>query len=251
MLSCGSRQRPRSQRGLSIVELMVGIAIGLIIVAAASLLMSGQLNENRRLLAETQLQQDLRAASDIITRELRRVGAAFETQSLQSLWFPGRTTAVQENLLSSPVTIEPAAGTSASEVKFTYNPGGAGIGIFGYRLQNGGIQTRMAAGGWQELTDPRVMTVNTFTITRDADSEIRLPCAKLCPDPPYTPPYTYTPPHTDCWPKLRIRNLSVNITASAVADSGISRSIRTRVRVRNDYLGFEPNPALPGQVCPP
>ena len=75
MLSCGSRQRSGSQRGLSIVELMVGIAIGLIIVAAASLLMSGQLNENRRLLAETQLQQDLRAASDIITRELRRIGA--------------------------------------------------------------------------------------------------------------------------------------------------------------------------------
>ena len=236
MLSCGSRQRSGSQRGLSIVELMGGIAIGLIIVAAASLLMSGQLNENRRLLAETQLQQDLRAASDIITRELRRIGADTEAQSLQSLWFPGRTTPVQENLLSRPVTIEPAPGPPANEVKFTYNPGGAGIGIFGYKLVSGGIQTRMAAGGWQELTDPRVMTVNTFTITRDADSEIQVPCAKVCP----------ITNDAACWPKLRIRNLSVAIAASAAADSNVGRSIRTRVRVRNDYLGF----SAPGLVCP-
>ena len=236
MLSCGSHQRAGSQSGLSIVELMVGIAIGLIIVAAASLLMSGQLTENRRLLAETQLQQDLRAASDIITRELRRVGADTETQSLQSLWFPRRTTAVQENLLSRPITIEPAPGISAAEVKFTYNPGSAGIGIFGYKLVGGRIQTRMAAGGWQELTDPRVMTVTSFTITRDADTEIQVPCAKVCPGTN----------DAACWPKLKIRNLSVAIAASAAADSNIGRSIRTRVRVRNDYLGF---PAS-GLVCP-
>ena len=236
MLRSGSSMGPACQRGLSIVELMVGIAIGLIIVAAASLLMSGQLNENRRLLAETQLQQDLRAASDIITRELRRVGADSETQSLKSLWFPGRTTAVEENLLSSPAAIAPPAGAASDAVRFTYNPGNAGVGIFGYELLNGRIRTRMAAGGWQELTDPRVMTVTSFTITRDADTAITVPCAKLCP----------LTNNAACWPTLNTRNLSVTITASAAAASGIDRSIRTRVRVRNDYLGF----SAPGQVCP-
>lgn len=237
MLTCGSRQRQKSQRGMSIVELMVGIAIGLIIVAAASLLMSGQLNENRRLLAETQLQQDLRAASDIITRELRRMGADTESQSLRSLWFPGKATAVQENILARPGDIAPAEGAPpADEVRFTYNPGSAGIGIFGFKLVNGGIQTRMAAGGWQELTDPRVMTVNSFTVTREMDTEIQVPCAKLCP----------VTNDATCWPKVRIRNLSVAIAASAAADSRVERSMQTRVRVRNDYLSF----SAPTRVCP-
>ena len=236
MLKSELSMRAASQRGLSLVELMVGIAIGLIIVAAASLLMSSQLHENRRLLAETQVQQDLRAASDIITRELRRLGADQESASLNGLWFPGRTAPVAENMLAKPAAIAPAAGTSSSTVSFTYNPGNAGIGVFGYRLVNGAIQTSLAAGGWQELTDPKVMTVTSFTITRDLDTAIQLPCAKLCP----------ATNDSACWPKLRIRNLSVAIAASAAADSTVGRSMQTKVRVRNDYLAFPPS----GQVCP-
>ena len=51
---------------------MVGVAVGLFVVAAASMLVATQLSDNRRLTLETQVQQDLRAAADIITRELRR-----------------------------------------------------------------------------------------------------------------------------------------------------------------------------------
>ena len=240
MLSRGSSLGPAFERGLSIVELMVGIAIGLIVVAAASLLMSGQLNENRRLLAETQLQQDLRATADIITRELRRLGADTETQSLASLWFPGRTSAVVENALSKPSAILPAPGITANAVSFTYNPGGTGFGLFGYQLVNGGIRTQMAnsvaTGGWQELTDPRVMTVTSLSITRDADTTIQLPCAKPCP----------ITNDAACWPTLNVRNFSVAITARATAVPGIDRSIKTRVRVRNDYLQF----SAPLLVCP-
>ena len=53
---------------------MVGVAIGLFVVAAASMLVVTQLSDNRRLTLETQVQQDLRASADIITRELRRAG---------------------------------------------------------------------------------------------------------------------------------------------------------------------------------
>ena len=58
-----------SQRGMSLVELMVGITVGLFIVAAATTLMANQLSDNRKLLVETQIQQDLRASMDIITRQ--------------------------------------------------------------------------------------------------------------------------------------------------------------------------------------
>ena len=64
----------RHSRGISLVELMVGIAVGMIVVAGASVMLVNQVNEHRRLMLETQVQQDLRASADLILRELRRAG---------------------------------------------------------------------------------------------------------------------------------------------------------------------------------
>ena len=61
-------------RGISMVELLVGLAVGLFIAAAGVTLMAGNLRENRALMLESRLMQDLRTASDIITRDLRRAG---------------------------------------------------------------------------------------------------------------------------------------------------------------------------------
>ena len=83
------------QRGLSIVELMVGIAVGLFVVAAASTLVATQLSDNRRLMLETQVHQDLRAAADIITREVRRSG--YWNAAPTQLAVPG---VVQQNILN-------------------------------------------------------------------------------------------------------------------------------------------------------
>ncbi len=76
-----------SQAGLSLVEMMVGIAVGLIVVAGASLMMTSQVTQNSRLLQETQIQQDLRAAADLMMRDLRRAG--FSTNSANTVWAPG------------------------------------------------------------------------------------------------------------------------------------------------------------------
>lgn len=238
-------QRPgsaiRQQRGLSIVELMVGIAIGLVVVAAAALLLSGQLGENRRLLVETQLQQDLRAATDIITREMRRAGGSNELESLQTLWFPGLPLSVESNFYGELYL--PAVGTS-SLVEFTYNPGNAGAGRFGFKLDAGVIKTLLLAGGWQDLTDARAMEVTRFDVTRLADTTIKLPCPNLCPS-------SASP--TGCWPTLNERNFTVAITARARNLAGVERSILSRVRLRNDFVRFSVAPVSgvsSGSVCP-
>ena len=62
------------ERGTSIVELLIGIAIGLFIAAGATLLLTSQIGDTRRLLLEAQVQQDLRAAADLMSRDLRRAG---------------------------------------------------------------------------------------------------------------------------------------------------------------------------------
>ena len=67
---------------------MVGVTLGLFVVAAAALMVSTQLGENRRMLLESQLMQDLRAASDIITRDLRR--ASYTTNARRQCVVPGK-----------------------------------------------------------------------------------------------------------------------------------------------------------------
>jgi type IV pilus assembly protein PilW len=224
------------QAGLSIVELLVGVAIGLVIVAGSSVLMTGQLIENRKLLIETQLQQDLRAAADIVTRELRRAGAVQEPTALRTIWYPG-TAQVESNAMAAGLSF------SAAQVNFDYDPG-LTSGPYGFRLvtttspPTGVIQTRIGASGWQDLTDPKVMRVTTFTPTAVVVAPpVRLPCPKLCADGT-----------SDCWPTYQVRELLVTIEAEALADSTVKRAITTRARVRNDLVNFF-DPAL-SRMCP-
>lgn len=216
----------RGQRGLSLVELMVGVTIGLIIAAAATLLMTGQLIENRRLVSETQVQQDLRAATDLMARELRRVGAANELNVLGTVWHAGSSGA-SPNAMASTLTLAP------SKVEFNYQPivGPSAVPPFsGFELQGSTVRTRIG-GQWQELTDPNTLRVTalTPTVVSDGSAAIVLPCAKACP-PPGGP--------TDCWPRFEVRRARVTLQVEAKADATVQRSLSSSTRLRNDLVRF-------------
>lgn len=228
------RPRKASQQGLSLVELMVGIAVGLFVVAAAAMLVSTQLNENRRLLLETQVQQDLRAASDIITRELRR--ASHWPDAAKVVW---SAAAVPQVNPYGTVTPDDAA---ASQVDFTYWRQAAEDGPFGFKHEGNVLKTRLGLGGWQELTDGNTLRITAFSVTPRNGPEMKLPCPKLCPD-------NGAADLTYCWPTLTVRELEVNITGQAVVDPAVQRSVRSVVRLRNDLIQFNIAGA-PTQACP-
>jgi len=220
----------RQQRGMSLVELMVGITVGLFVVAAATLLVTMQLGDNRRLLLETQLQQDLRAAADIITREMRRSGSTgTSTLAEQVVWAPGQTT----------VTANTYAVLDIDDgvVSFRYNRSSGITGPFSFKLEDNVIKS-LIAGGWQELTDGAIMEVTEFNVTEDAPLVEQIACPRLCADG-----------STDCWPSMVTRVLRLEIQATSTADPEIQRSIRSAVRVRNDEVRFNDDDN-PLQVCP-
>ena len=226
------RPSPRAaQRGLSIVEMMVGIAVGLIVVAAATLMVAGQLADNRRLLLETQVQQDLRASADLITRELRRAG--FWKDADRSTGAAGETAPRLANPYATAASAaEPFTETVSQEVTFSYAakdpPDDNVVGDAerrGFRLRNGVIETQLGAGNWQPLTDPGVMTVNIFRITsrlQKADLE----CAVTCPVG-----------STSCsTPYMVVVDHEVLIEGQATFDPEVRRTARSTVRVRNDTV---------------
>jgi len=61
-----------TQRGFSLIELMVGMAIGLILMAAVVALTVSMLRTNAETVTLSKLTQEGRAISDLVTREVRR-----------------------------------------------------------------------------------------------------------------------------------------------------------------------------------
>jgi type IV pilus assembly protein PilW len=269
------RRARRTVSGLSLVELMVGVAIGLIVVAAAALAVTGQLSDNRRLLAETQLQQDLRAAIDIITRELRRSGGQSDSRALRGVWRPGMYTAAHNTFAEYQYLA--SVNTASTRYDYGYQPTSGNNQISAFRFQNDAIQQCLQGGAcaetgtWQDVTDTSSVTVTAFSITTpngQAPNQppspspspspspepppIQLACPKLCPVE--IPP---NPDRTACWPKVHVRELVISITAQSKNYIEVKRTISSRVRVRNDYVQFwtpnGPTPANydPDQICPP
>ena len=75
-------RRIREQAGVSLVELLIGITIGLFIVGASVTALLTHLRESRSLIAQSRLMQDLRATTDLMARDLRRIGKKFGRYTL-------------------------------------------------------------------------------------------------------------------------------------------------------------------------
>ncbi len=215
---------------------MVGIAVGLFVVAAASLVVSSQLNDNRRLLLELQVQQDLRATADIITRELRRAGrSAAAEQSVANLGLTPPVKAAPNTFLTLGVAASPGA------VTYTYKRENSDQGPFGFRLDTDGVIRSRLTGqsGWQELTDINTLFVDTFTVAETDSQPVRLPCPKDCP----------VGTGDTCWPLVTVREFAITISGHAPGDGAIRRTVTTQVRLRNDQVQFFSG-ALGDAACP-
>ena len=230
---------PHSQRGMSIVEVLVGVTVGLFVVAAGAMLTSTQLVENRKLLLETQIQQDLRATADIVARDMRRAGAYWSAD--QSVWCAGCTPVVP----SLQTVMTPVAGPAATETVYRYVRGGGVQGPYGFKLESERVKSRISVDvGWQDLSDANTLRVTSFTITPRLVSEPtpggalpqKMPCPKLCPDTT-----------TNCWPTVQVREFVVDIAGESKTDASVKRSVSTVVRVRNDELELN---AGAGLICP-
>lgn len=233
------RQLHRQQLGLSLVELMVGIAVGMFVVAAAATLVTTQLTENRKLLLEVQVQQDLRATADIITRELRRSGSMPTiAESAAYIWTPPPPgLPAQPWLINVASAVSPASAPSDT-VTFSSNRSTDGNGPYGFRLSNRSIQSLLGtAAGWQPLTDRATMEVLSFVVRPLPEPPITVSCNKLCADGTRA-----------CWPTITVRAFTIEITGQSASDPLVVRSVRSTVRLKNDLVQVDP--ALGGSTCP-
>ena len=220
------RRPHHSERGLSLVELLVGTALGLFIVAGAVTLLLTHLREQRSLLMEARLMQDLRAIADLMSRDLRR--AAYWGDAAVGLG--SADAATRPNPYSA---LAPLAAVS-NMVRFNYsrdateNHAVDGNETFGWRLGDGALELDLGSG-WQRLTDPLLLTVTGFSVTPSVEQiDLSDLCTRPC-DVQSTAAAT-------CPPRQQVRRMTLRIDGRAAGTTGAVRSIETQVKLRNDVV---------------
>lgn len=223
--SVPSRYWGNRQRGLSIVELLVGVALGLLITSGAISLFVTNLGNTRRLIVEARMNQDLRTAADLIARDLRRAG--YWTNSIDGTIASG---------VSSTTSSNPYIAVNAGSSEISYNFARDTNNIlntneqFGFRLNSGVIEMKTDAATWQAITNPNVVTISTFTIIPTVTV---LPtgdvCQKTCAAG------AVSPEGTNC-PTLTVRQYNMLLRGNAPGNNTVTRELQSSIRVRNDQF---------------
>lgn len=219
------------QRGVSLVELLVGVAIGLFLIAGAASLFVSNLSSSRKLLVEARVNQDLRAAADLISRDLRRAG----------YWENAILGTVATSTVTTPPRNQYATVTpTASSIGYAYARDAndtvqAATEQFGFQLQGGALEMR-TAGAWQVVTDPAVVTITGLVITSTVTPiDVRDSCPRTCCDSVGGTCAAINVSPALC-PRITVRQYEVVLTGQAANDPAVVRTLRTRVRMRNDLL---------------
>jgi prepilin peptidase dependent protein B len=218
-----------AQRGIGLIELMIGVTVGLIVAAGASVMLVRQLAEHHRLMLEAQLQQDLRAVADLLLRELRRAG--YWSMAQKGVWADGAT-APLSNVYTATV---PAKAQDSNSVEYSYSRADAGNPEdnlldpgreqFGFMLESGILKLRLG-NSWQPLTDKSTLTITGFNVRLNVqelalDDYCNSPCAAGS---------------LSCPPQLQLRRFDVTVTGRATTDPALLRRLTLSSKLRNDLI---------------
>jgi len=238
-----SRFSFQHQRGLSLVELLVGIAIGMIVLVGATQLFVNHVNNNRQLVLETRVNRDLRAAADLIARDVRRSGYWGNATAGVHCHLQPQAPAIVA--LNGAMT--PRALLTTSTITYNYSQGTENNALdsneqFGFRLNNDVLQY-LQGGSWQDITDSSTLTVNTFSVT---PVERCLPLQQYCTGGSSSGCSACTTDTTTGCPTnlaacatcpfIHLRSFNIVLQGTSNADSRVVRRLEESVRVRNDQL---------------
>lgn len=211
------RPPSRPPRGFNLIELMIGMTVGLFILIGASSLMVGQIGDHRRLTLETRTEQDVRAIAEMMARDLRAAGV--QSTPMQTLW--SESNAAPAANPNADVTID-AGGT---RVIFKLLEAGVTVRR-GYQLADGVLYRLVESGGVlrsQPMTDPNTLSIAAFRVSTLSNAfSLESACDLPCNGAP------------DCPPKTVMRAIRIELEATAAHDNQVKRSLDFTVRNQAD-----------------
>ncbi len=268
----------RPQAGMSLIELMISILLGLIVMAGVLQIFGSTLKGNQYIIASARLNQELDGAMKVMTSELRRAGysPAWTTFGWGG---GGRTGGTVVNNHHFGALHIPALDC----LLYGYDRNDNGTidtsERNGFRLNdNGSISMRKScdpdsetgagaadnssacytdcasAGSWESITDPDVVEVTALRFevqgskclnaaTEDyweemGDNVTAFPCEDYTP----TSPSIYSPAAVAPSPgdrMVEVRQVTITLEGQVKSDPTVRKETRAAVRVRNDRIFIE------------
>jgi Tfp pilus assembly protein PilW len=222
----------RKMTGLTLVELMIAIVLGMIVIAGVIQVFVGSVRSNGELLRMTRLEEELSAVLTLVSADVRRAGynsLAANPANVASGW---------DNLMA-PITV---AGNC---ILYTYDTTGDGndalaANRFGFRLTGTTIEmytntnaadwTCNAATGWAAATSTGVVDITAleFVLTQQCVNATN--STRTC--------LAGSALTGDALATNRI--LGIRITGELSADAMVARELEESVKIRNDLITFAP-----------
>jgi prepilin peptidase dependent protein B len=262
----------KRQAGLTFVEVLVGLAVGVIVIGGGLSIYASSVRSGSETLLASKLNQELGALMLVMTNDIRRAGywaTAIANRADQNPFnLPGSTAlAVVDNMVAD--AIQPPTGQGSCityAYDATYIPGNIGgtlesNDLFGFRLNGTTVQMRQSGmvdgtdcvggscntctnGVWMDVTDPNVIEITQLTfdlsnsqcLNSSEPNEVDDNGDGTIDDRAEQDCYVTVPPIGSNEVTMETREVTISLTGRLAADSEVQASATHSVRVRNDVL---------------
>lgn len=228
----------KRQRGASVIELMVGVAVGLIAIMFVTQFFVGQLVSNTATLKATRLNQELRMIIDYTARDVRR--ASYWGNAIRGVWYEG-TPGITANPLQSitvGTTPNPSVATTAETISYTYDVNANGViddnenftirrTVLGSGVGVVEVVQGINAQTITPISDPGSTTITglTFSTTAAGQNAAAAPAT-----------VNVTCIVAGSSPVLTVREIIVTVSGRLTDDPAVARTMQETIRIRADRI---------------
>ena len=202
----------RGERGISLIETLVAMALGLLVLAGVLQLTNHLVEGNTTTIKVTRLEQDTRTVMDIIVQDLRRAGQFPE--AVHDLGDLHRF--LQDQPVGPLIDGEPLqTGRAGNAITYAYREADGKLiqAKFSWEAKTGTIQMHTGTASAPEtITDPGFMTVSMLSFV---PTVVTIQAGKV---------------------QNQLIGIEIRIVARLKSDPDIERQLVDRVVVRNGHL---------------
>lgn len=249
-----SHRLPRRQRGVTLVELMIGITLGLFVMAGVTTVYIATIKTSAQTIKATRLNQEIRTVMSVLASEVRRAGYWGDTYDPTD---PASTNAADEGIFdgigglgttnnpftvlgSSDIQINDYNGGTQNCMLYSFDADDDGSldtdEIFGFRMDDdtGSINATTSSptdtgsctsGTWENFTDEKVITVTAITFSNDSSQ------CRNNTDTTNGDCYTTAPAAGDTTVETGL--VTVTIEAHLKGDTTSRKSLTDTINIRN------------------